>query len=266
MKSTIVLFILISLLYSCESNHTQNNEEETIVNIEVNNEIPEENEVFRLTTSDLNIVSSLTVNNEIEYFEEGKSINEYVKIELIDKELFEEKKSTSVDFLIDDTNISRKKGDTLELKTKTGIKQYIDVPREFEDATKINDYMGYIDFLNQYLIMFSYYEGTDFEFVNIINGKTTRVFDGYPYIMSDSNNVICLEDNPYEFTADFEIYSIKGKDIEHVTSMSFKYWMSYDKFVSSDGYLYVSVNHITSYWNKNGGLNDERQYIRLKLI
>ncbi len=81
-----------------------------------------------LAPSDLNIVSSLTTNQKTENFETGKQLNGYLKIELIDKQLFEEMENSSVDYLLADTAETKKKNGIIELKCQNRIKKYIDKP------------------------------------------------------------------------------------------------------------------------------------------
>jgi hypothetical protein len=53
-------------------------------------------------------------------------------------------------------------------------------------------------------------------------------------------------------------------------SASFKNWMPTvehgEMFWSIDGYLYLTVNHVNSFWKEDGNLNDECQYLRIKIL
>ena len=62
-----------------------------------------------LLPSDLNIISSLTRNQKTEYFENGKQLKEFLSLELIDKTVFDKNKSTSVNFIIADSSVIKKK-------------------------------------------------------------------------------------------------------------------------------------------------------------
>ncbi|MEJ5962773.1 hypothetical protein [Pedobacter immunditicola] len=82
-----------------------------------------------LLEKDLNIITSLTIKEKTYEFEEGKVLTDYLKIELIDKTIFDSKKATAVDFLLVDTTLIYKKIGVIELPTANGIKKFIDKPQ-----------------------------------------------------------------------------------------------------------------------------------------
>lgn len=53
-------------------------------------------------------------------------------------------------------------------------------------------------------------------------------------------------------------------------SASFTKWMPgteiTDKFWGNDGYFYISALSINSFWKQDGSLNDNFQYIRIKVL
>ncbi|KFF06600.1 hypothetical protein [Flavobacterium reichenbachii] len=222
-----------------------------------------------LIQSDLNIISSLTVNQKNENFEKGKELTDYLQIELIDKALFESKRSTSVNYLLADTLAIRKKKGVIELKCADKTVKLVDKPDTEENREEF-EYEGQIEFLNQYVISGSYYESSDYSFIDKNSGATTQTFGDYPNIAPDQKNIIAINANPYESTADLELYAINNKQIKHVMSASFKNWMPAvepgEHFFSSDNYLYLTVNHMEVFWNEDGNLNDHFQYIRIKIL
>jgi len=224
-----------------------------------------------LVPSDLNEISSLTINQKTETFEEGKPLNDYLKIELIDKQQFDKMKNSSVSYILPDTTETKKKNGVIELKCKNTIKKYIDRDKP-DDETGIQafNYIGQFEFLNKYLIGGSYYEGLDYKFIDKSTGEETQTFGEYPNISADKKNIICIYTNPYETTADLELYSINDKLIKHTMNASFKNWMPTVEprkmFWSTDGYLYLTVNHVNSFWKQDGNLNDKCQYIRIKIL
>lgn len=222
-----------------------------------------------LVPSDLNVISSLTVNQKTEFFETGEELTKYFSFELIDKSLFDSQKSTSVNFLLADTTDNKKNNGVTELKCKDKVVKYIDKP-DAEDAMQIFTYVGQIEFLNKYLIGGSYWESGDFKFIDKTSGEETNTFVDYPYISPDKKNIVCINTNPYDITADLELYSISGDKTKHIMSTSFKNWMptveNGEMFWSTDGHLYLTVNHVNSYWKENGHLNDKKQYIRIKIL
>jgi hypothetical protein len=222
-----------------------------------------------LIQSDLNIISSLSVNQKNENFETGKELKDYLQIELIDKALFESKRSTSVNYLTADTLAIRKNKGVIELKCVDKIVKLVDKPDAEENRQEFK-YEGQIEFLNQYVISGSYYESSDYSFIDKTTGKTTQTFGDYPNVAADQKNIIAIYANPYESTADLELYAINNKQIKHVMSASFKNWMPAvepgEHFFSSDNYLYLTVNHTEVFWGEDGNLNDHYQYIRIKIL
>jgi hypothetical protein len=222
-----------------------------------------------LVPSDLNIISSLTTNQKTENFETDKELKDFLRIELIDKQLFDSKRGSSVKFLLADTTEIQKKKGIIELKCQSKVKRYIDKP-DAEESMQVFNYVGQFEFLNKYLIGGSYYEGLDYKFVDKSSGEETQTFGEYPNISADKKHIICIYTNPYETTADLELYSIDDKQIKHTMSASFKNWMPTvepeEMFWSNDGYLYLTANHVNSFWKQDGNLNDKCQHIRIKIL
>jgi hypothetical protein len=223
---------------------------------------------LKLIPEDLNIVVSITKNNKTEDFENGIPLNDKLKFELINKTDFESKKKTTVTFLISDTTNINKKNGIIELQCDNIVKRYIDKP-DAEEQRQEFSYIGNIPFLNKYVISGSYYESSDFKLVDKITGKEVILGD-YPLISADKNYIISINANVYDTTADIELYSIDNTNIKLIFSASFKNWMPASEkencFWSSDGYLYVPVLHSKAYWNHNGDLNTNFQYMRIKVL
>ncbi|PVH25033.1 SH3 domain-containing protein [Sphingobacterium corticibacter] len=227
-------------------------------------------EEIGLVSADLNIITLLSVGEKSESFEKGKPLIEYLKLEMIDNKLYESKRKNAVNYLLKDTTITKKKNGIIELKAQNKTAIYIDKPDAEEDI-QLFKYVGEVDFLNQYLITGSYWESTDFRFIDKTSGDESIIFGDFPFISEDKKHIICIYANPYEMTADLELYSISSnKKINSIMQASFKNWMPNNEsnriFWATDGYLYLAVNHVNSYWNTNGSLNDHFQYIRIKII
>jgi hypothetical protein len=222
-----------------------------------------------LIPSDLNIISSLTINQKTENFETGKELNNFLKIELINKNLFDSQKNSTVDFIIADTTENKKVNGIINLKCRDRVVKYIDKPDAEEERQEFQ-YVGQIEILNQYLIGGSYWESLDYILIDKTSGKETQTFVEYPHISPDKKHIICIYTNPYNITADLELYSIDNKNIKLKMSASFKNWMPTvehgEMFWSIDGYLYLTVNHVNSFWKEDGNLNDECQYLRIKIL
>ncbi|WP_293916146.1 MULTISPECIES: SH3 domain-containing protein [unclassified Sphingobacterium] len=222
-----------------------------------------------LVPGDLDIISLWVKNEKSEYFENGKQLKEYLKIELIDKSLFESKKQTAVNFLLADTTKIQKKNGVIELKTQNKTVRFTDKPDAEEDM-QIFKYEGQIEALNSYLISGSYYESMDYRLIDKTSGEEKQVFGEFPYISPDKKHIISIYANPYESTGDFELYTITDKRIKQVISVSFKNWMPAvdpgELFWSNDGYIYLTANHVNSFWMENGQLNNTYQYLRIKVL
>ncbi len=220
-----------------------------------------------LTAKDLNIISHLSISDDHKYFEEEKALNKYLKIELIDKAMFEKKRPLAINFLSKDNAIKKRNG-VLSIPTTKKVVKFTDNDVD-NDGYQIFDYVGQIGFLDQYLISGSYYEIGDYTLIDKRTGETTQTFIEYPYISPNKKYIIAIYTNPYEQTADVELYKINEKDITPIVSTSFIRWMPAvnpeDIFWARDGYLYLAVNHSAAFWKADGSLNDNYQYIRIKV-
>lgn len=222
-----------------------------------------------LSPSDLNQLSLLTINQKTENSNKEQLLSKYLKIELVDKSVFESKRNTAVNFLLADTLENIKKNGIIELQCQNRIVKYVDKPEDNDDTQKF-DYVGQFEILNKYLISGSYWESSDYKLIDKTSGKETNVLGDYPYISSDKKYLICINANPYETTADLELYSISDQKIKPIILTSFKNWMPILKkgemFWSTDDYLYVAVNHVNAFWTNNGALNEKCQFIRIKIL
>jgi hypothetical protein len=116
----------------------------------------------------------------------------------------------------------------------------------------------------------SYWESWDYKFINKTTGKEEVSFVDYPFISPDKKHIISISANPYNTTADLELYSILNNKVRMIMGASFKTWMPVNgadtMFWSSDGFLYVAALPVSTYWNANGDFNTDRQYIRIKVL
>lgn len=222
-----------------------------------------------LKPTDLNIVSYLSVGKNTESFETDKRLNKYLKFELIDKALFEQKRSLAVNFLSKDKMLKKKKG-VLSIPTarKTVLLKDIDTDNDSEASF---EYRGQIDFLKQHLVYGQFWESSSYTMFDTITGEVTQDFIDYPYISPNQKYIIAVYANPYEDQhTDLELYRIQNKKIIPILSAGFKNWMpaateSKDIFWARDGYLYLAVTHSAVFWTGDGSLNKEYQYIRIKV-
>lgn len=223
-----------------------------------------------LTAEDLNILAYLSVGEDYESFEDGKALNDYLKIELIDKAFFEKKRPLAVDFLSKDESIKKRNG-VISIPTAGKVVTFTDKNVD-NDGYQIFEYVGQIAPLNQYLVSGGYWESGDYKMIDKNSGETTQTFIDYPHISPNKKYIISAYTNPYEQYTDLELYRIKGTDIIPIMGAGFMHWMPMEEpkdiFWARDGYLYLAVTHSAAFWKENGNfndLNDTFQYIRIKV-
>lgn len=230
-------------------------------------------EQIKLCAEDLNIIGSLSKNIDGEmqstFYEKPEALNGYLTIELIDKQLFDAKKSTAVNFLTADTTVIVKKEGKITLPCTHTTVEYEDNESDGESWRK-HTYIGQIDFLNTYVVEGSYYENWDCQLINKTTGEALSVTD-YPHISPDKKYMICIAPNPYDGTAELEIYTIRGETIDGLIFATFANWIPVESatsnppFWSSDNYLYLTVNHTKAYWQETT-YNDRYQYLRMRIV
>lgn len=140
--------------------------------------------------------------------------------------------------------------------------------QEDGDGLREFRYEGHVPSLHQYLIGGTYWESGDYRFVDQRTGAETAIFTDYPHLSPDGRYIISLYANPYETTADLELYTISGNTVKPLITASFAKWMPVSDpqeiFWNSDGWLYMPVNHTDAYWKEDGSLNDQFQYLRIR--
>ncbi|UIR57292.1 SH3 domain-containing protein [Sphingobacterium sp. SRCM116780] len=229
----------------------------------------------KLWPKQLNIISSIhepDVNTK--FYEEDILLKKYLTVELVTEAEYKKQKSTAVNFLISDTlNIRKTDGiTTLPCTDKPVI--FTDKP-DAEESMCVFVYMGQIPELNKYLIGGSYWEEGDVTLVDKTTGEQLQI-DDLPYLSSDKQHLISVAANPYETTADLELYHIENKNIKNIVAISFKNWMPLtqendrDKpdnmFWGTDNCFYLKALHAKAFWLENGHLNNQGQYLRIKLL
>lgn len=222
-----------------------------------------------LKPSDLYTTLSVNLHQKNKDLDNRKKLTDYLKIELIDKKAYYNAKKNVVNFLIVDSTKIKKNKNMLILHCQDTIVTFQDKPNK-KDNIQNFFFIGQIKFLNQFIIKGVYWEGVDYKFIDVITGKETKTFGEYPYISKDKKSIISIYSNIYESTADLELYTIKNNKIHDIMSVSFSNWTASDKagemFWSKDGYLYLPVNHVKSYWTEDGAKNKERQYIKITVL
>lgn len=222
-----------------------------------------------LITDDLNILSYSNIGEKYAGAESGKSLDNILTFELIDKSLFEKKRALAVNFLSTDNAKVKKEDGVLSIPTAKETVTLVDIETDNDSEARFT-YTGQIDFLNQYVIFGQFWESSSYTMFDSITGKQTQDFIEYPYISPDKQYIMAVYANPYdEPRADLELYRIQNKKITPIMNAGFKNWMPIEEpkdiFWAKDGYLYLAVTHSAAFWKENGSLNDTYQYIRIKV-
>lgn len=225
--------------------------------------------ITNLTPEELNIITYSSASGKDKYFETGKALNNSLKIERIDKDLFEKKRSIAVDFLSKNDRGIKKRDGVLSMPTVKQVVKFVDKDNGNDGDAKF-EYIGQIDFLNQYLVNGNYWESADYKMIDKVTGETMQSFIDYPYISDNKQYIIAVYANPYEdHHTDLELYRIQNKKVVPVLRAGFTNWMSStqfkDIFWAKDGYLYLTVSHSTDFWKEYTNPNDKYQYIRIKI-
>lgn len=227
---------------------------------------------IHLQNADLNILSYKKIGAEYEYYSDTVRLSELIQIELVNKQMYISQKEKSYNFISKDSSNVRKEKGEIELICLDTVVKFIDKPN-METEESYFSYIGYIDTLDMFLIAGSYWEYSDFKMVNKVNGKIST-FRGYPNLSIDLKYVISIAVDPYDQSTDFELFEINAnpikKSFELILKVGFANWMpTYDNgniFFGQDNCLYVPVNHSESYWDKNGNINENYEYIKIKIL
>lgn len=219
-----------------------------------------------LVANDLNILTYLNIDENHVDFENGKPLDNTLTFELIDKSLFEKKRALAVNFLSDNKAIKKRNGVITIQLAKDSLK-LVDI--NGDDDGEIYGYIGQIDALDQHLVEVLYYESLRYQMLDQVEGHLTQEFIDYPYISPNRKYIISAYANPYEDYTDLELYRVNGKEVNPIMRAGFKNWMPIDEpkdiFWAKDGYLYLAVTHSAMFRNGIGNLNDNLQYIRIKV-
>lgn len=217
----------------------------------------------------LSVITSLSVNDIEVPLDDDSLLKKYLRIEPVSKVTFILKQKTAVDFIDGDSSGVKKKNDSLWLPIKRGYRIFIDAS-PFDESKKEYLYVGQIRFLGVYIVGGLYWEELDYKFIDKISGKELQSFGSLPLVSPNKRYIITVSADPYDTDADVELYQLVNGKPRNIMRASFKNWMpATDKvnmFWSNDGHLYVPVLSPEKYWKPDGNLNEEYEYLRIKLL
>lgn len=185
-----------------------------------------------------------------------------LRLQLITKEEYLEKKKTSVDYIILDTLTYRKKNEllTLPCKEKEVIFADIKTDGKYEEYT----YEGDFPEKNVYLLYCTIYDEGKYLFVDKTTGETTVYFDSFPIISPDKQNIACLNWNPYENLTGFTLYRDPKNRI--TLNLQFSKWLPDNRhkiFWGTDQCLYACIK--TAKYLDQPFDEDLLQYIKITI-
>ncbi|MCD8178544.1 MAG: hypothetical protein LUE98_14430 [Tannerellaceae bacterium] len=133
---------------------------------------------------------------------------------LITKEKYLNQKANAVSSIIYDTlNIKKTDGKLiLPCAEQTVTFSDIDIYNtERDESVKEYTYIGQIPLLNVYLIKGSYYESSDYFYIDKDSGEKTNSFEDFPVISPDGKYTVTLWGNPYQECTEF----VLSKQVEN---------------------------------------------------
>lgn len=216
----------------------------------------------------LNHITLLSVKEQEIVLENDSLLNRFVKIELINKKLFLEKKKTAVIAIVTDTAKIKKTNGVINLPLRKGVKQFMDKD-PFDETKQEFTYLGRVNFLKAYVLGGLYWEELDYKFISQKDGREIQSFGSFPYVSPNKKSIISIYDNPYTTEADFQLFSIHRKKPVAIFFASFKNWMPApggDMFWSADGCFYLPMLYSNEYWKEDGNYNDNFKYLKITVL
>lgn len=214
-------------------------------------------------------LSAQKLTNDDLYITYGNSL--YVKsianMQLVTEKEYNEQLKHKVNFLNTKSIILKKQGKlTLPCSNEKSV-TYADNMSENENHAEYK-YIGQIDFLNVYVISYTFWESSGYLFVDKSNGEELDSFEEFPHIAKDRTNMVVLKQDPYEMSANIAFYKIEDREFTPVVSDNFEYWVPYSEkpiFWSNNNSLYIPAIHVDAY-NSGKELAPLCQYIKVSII
>lgn len=202
----------------------------------------------RLSKDDLLTISYFdsTFNDKVN----GDTLSNFINVEFISEEEFNNHKIKEENHFVRDTlSVFKDKG-VISLNCSSTTVKYIDID---EDGESFNysqyEYFGQIPFINKYVVLGYFYEWFNCFLIDKDSGKEIVLYD-IPIISPNKKHITSLSYNPYLNTTDFQLFSIKGNDINLITELHFSKWKTTERdnfFWGKDNSLYLEVIHAENY-------------------
>jgi len=230
----------------------------------------EATETLNLTPDNLMEGSLYLPDNNMEFTEvvQGRDsiLASYIKVEIIDRALFEKMQPTAVNFWEEDAKGAIKNDTVLTLKTRDSILTFIDDTTDTE-MHRTFTYEGRLPVINQFVVLGTYYEDYGYMLIDMNTGNTTGTYQAFPLISPDKKHIVSLYANIYSVeSGELGIEKIENGKIIPLLNASFNNWMPQETFFGADGYLYASVSHPSQYLRADEGVKDVRLYLRITIL
>ncbi len=229
---------------------------------------------IELIAEDLNVISYEHLytgpsKDYFNYYDNGKLQNEFVKVELTTKSIYESKRKDAVSYFIDDSDSIKKIKGVISLACENKIvKLKDDVKPEFDEGYTSNNYLGQLEAINSYLVRTDLYESSAYKIINREDGEVFSMID-IPYISADKSKMIVVSHDYYEGNSRVALYSLSSNKPTLIAEFNYKNWIPSDKpntmFWDTDGYFYFKANHSAITW-KDEERNENYQYLRMRIL
>lgn len=206
------------------------------------------------------------------YGDISDTISEYLNINQVSSEEYQEALKNKVDFLQRDTLAIVKKKGKLTFVCKQRTVYLKDDISELADKhfDMIYTYLGNIPAIDQYVVL----EDTERSLAYILIDKTTgekRRFEKFPFLSADKRYIINIGRDYYDLDRLISLYRIehiKPLKIDTLVEGYTKSWDVYDLdkepiFFSKNDYLYAPMNVVGNFFDEHNNPNKQRMYIKI---
>jgi len=182
-------------------------------------------------------------------------LQQYLTIELITAKTFQEALKNKTDDFLDNSPIAKKENNTITISDGKYHFSLQDNTNDESNSFSINTYIGFIPFLDAYLINQAQHAGEIYHLYDKATSKSTNAFYGFPYISPTKKHLIALDYNNREAATEIAIYNISNGKINPLEGkkdqlIGFSPYYNKDeknpmRFWSSDNAYYIKVVHPT---------------------
>ncbi|WP_299703712.1 SH3 domain-containing protein [uncultured Pontibacter sp.] len=198
-------------------------------------------------------------------------IKSKIELKLISEAEFNSARNKKEGFLVKQETLVSSKDSVLTVANGNGTKKvYVSTP-DAEVDMQIFNYVGHINYLNAYLLGIGYYEGGEYKLYDATSGEEVISFNDYPEISPDGRYIVSMYTNPYEQSTDFQLHTVgRDKKIKKELEASFINWMvalePYEVYWLDNTTLVMKVMHSKTFWDETGNLNNDSQYLKMKIL